>query len=180
MVTDVSARVRYSDCAILMEPQLEKLSFTDAEFNSVRRDAETLFRSIGSVFCPYFKEQVHFNAEGLEHIKFKAWNRARSRRDQFMRLKLMRFAPETLKTTRTLQGIWETKLPIRRKRHGRWERVFTAVAYYEFIAVLEGRRVKVIVKQIQGAEKIFWTMIPFWRIDRFNRRILHSGNPEVD
>lgn len=163
-----------------MEPHPEKLAFTRGEFESVRKSAEILYKSIGSIFCPYFQEKVHFNAEGLGHIKFKAWNRARSQRDQFMRLKLIRLAPEILKDSKTLQGIWETKRPIRRKRHGRWEAVFTTVTYYEFIAVLEERRVKVIVKQIFGGEKSFWTMIPFWRIDKFNRRILHSGNPELD
>jgi hypothetical protein len=163
-----------------MEPHSEKLAFTVTEFETVRSNAEALYKSIGSVFCPYFKEKVNFNVEGLGHIKFKAWNKARSQRDQFMRLKLIRLAPEILKDSKTLQGIWETQLPIRRKRHGHWEKVFTPVAYYEFIAVLEGRRVKVIVKQIQGGEKFFWTMIPFWRMDKFNRRILHSGNPELD
>src|ERR1700680_3305351 len=129
-----------------MEPQLEKLAFTDDEFDSVRKNAEITYKSIGSIFCPYFQEKVHFNAEGLGHIKFKAWNKARSQRDQFMRLKLIRLAPEILKASRTLQGIWETKRPIRRKRHGRWEAVFTTVSYYEFIAVVKDRRVKVIVK----------------------------------
>jgi len=163
-----------------MEQQPEKLTFTDEEFDSVREKAETLYKGIGSVVCPYFKEKVNFNTEGLEHIKFKAWNRARSKRDQFMRLKLIRLAPEILKNSRTLQGIWETQLPIRRKRHGQWESVFTSVTYYEFIAVVEGRRIKVVVKQILGGERFFWTLIPFWRLDTFNRRVLHSGDPERD
>jgi len=163
-----------------MEPQQEKLTFTEEDFERVRTNAETLYKSISSVFCPYFKEKVHFNAEGLEHIKFKTWNKARSRRDQFMRLKLIRLAPAILKDSKTLQGIWETSLPIRRKRHGHWEKVFTPVSFYEFIAVLNGRRVKVIVKQVEGGEKFFWTMIPFWQVDKFNRRVLHSGNPELD
>jgi hypothetical protein len=97
-----------------------------------------------------------------------------------MRLKLIQLAPDVLKSSRTLQGVYETQLPIRRKRHGRWEALFTAVTYYEFIAVFNSRRVKVIVKQVLGGEKFFWTLIPFWRTDTFNRRILHSGNPERD
>ena len=70
---------------------------------------------------------------------------------------------------------------MRRKRHGVWESIFTDVTYYEFIAVLEHKRVKVIVKQFLGSEKFFWTMIPYWRMNNFNsKRILHDGNPEVD
>jgi len=163
-----------------MEPPPEKLTFTDEEFEAIRTQAESTYRGIGSTFCPFFGEKVNFNIEGLKHLKLKAWNKARPRRDQFMRLKLIRFAPDILKQSRTLQGIWETKLPIRRKRHGIWESLFTSVTYYEFIAVLEDRRIKVIVKQIQGGEKFFWTMIPFWHTDAFGRRVLHSGNPESD
>lgn len=163
-----------------MAEHKEKLAFTDQEFNDVREKAESTYKNIGSVHCPYFQEKVNFNTDGLEHIKFKAWNKARRQSDQFMRLKLIHLAPEIVRNSRTLQGVWETKVPIRRKRHGQWESVFTTVTYYEFIAVLDTRRVKVIVKQILGGEKFFWTMIPFWRVDSFNRRILHSGNPELD
>lgn len=156
----------------------EKLTFTEEEFSAVRGKAESFYKGLDSVVCPYFHEKVNFNTDGFEHIKLKAWNRARARPVQFMRLKLIHMAPEVIKSSRTLQGIWRTKLPIRRKRHGKWEAVFTEVTYYEFIAVLEDRRVKVIVKQLQGGEKFFWTLIPSWGIDQFNRRILHSGNPE--
>lgn len=163
-----------------MDEKPTKLEFTDKEFGYVRSTAETFYRSIGSVHCPYFNEKINFNTEGIEHLKFKTWNRARERNDQFMRLKLIKLAPEVIRRSRTLQGIWQTKLPVRRKRHGVWEKVFTDVTYYEFIAVLEQKRVKVIVKQFLGGEKFFWTMIPYWRMNQFNKRVLHDGNLEMD
>jgi hypothetical protein len=59
--------------------------------------------------------------------------------------------------------------------------VLKEVSFYEFIAVLENVRVKVIIKEVIGGEKHFWSIIPFWRIDKENsRRILFSGNPEID
>ncbi len=55
------------------------------------------------------------------------------------------------------------------------------VIFYEFFAVLEGVRAKVIVKEIQGGEKHFWSVIPYWGIDKENsRRVLHGGDPEYD
>ena len=92
-----------------------RLEFTDQEFEKIKADAEKFYKTIGSVRCPYFNEAVNFNAEGLEHLKFKSWNRARERSDQFMRLKLIKLAPEIIRLSRTLQGIWETKMPVRRK-----------------------------------------------------------------
>ncbi len=163
-----------------MDEKPTKLEFTDEEFQKVRGAAETFYKTVGSVRCPYFNETINFNAEGIEHLKFKTWNRARERRDQFMRLKLIKLAPDVIRNSRTLQGFWQTKLPVRRKRHGVWESVYTDTTYYEFIAVLDQKRVKVIVKQFVGGEKFFWTMIPYWRTNKFNKRILHDGNPETD
>ena len=56
----------------------------------------------------------------------------------------------------------------------------TAVTYYEFVAVLENRRFKVIVKQLPGGQRVFWSLIPFWRQSNEGRRLLHDGNPADD
>jgi len=48
------------------------------------------------------------------------------------------------------------------------------------VAVLEGRRFKAIVKQLPGGERIFWSLIPFWRQTEQGRRLLHDGNPAED
>lgn len=48
------------------------------------------------------------------------------------------------------------------------------VTYYEFIAVLNSVRVKVIVKEVAGREKHFWSVIPFWGIDKnTSRRVFY-------
>ena len=53
------------------------------------------------------------------------------------------------------------------------------VTFYEFIAVLDDVRVKVIVKEVQGGEKHFWSVIPCWGIDKTNsKRVLHSRDIE--
>jgi hypothetical protein len=55
------------------------------------------------------------------------------------------------------------------KLHSRWERVLKLkdVCFYEFVAVPDNVRVKVIVKEVTGGEKHFWSIIPFlegaWR-----------------
>ena len=42
-------------------------------------------------------------------------------------------------------------------------------------------RVKVIVKQIDGGEKFFLSIIPFWGVDKkTGNRVMHTGNPEND
>ena len=159
-----------------------KFNFKDKkDFEKARIDAETFYASIGEIHCPYFSEKIRFNVEGLKHLKFKSDKVARSHSEQYVRLKLLVFAPQVLSLSRTVQGIWHTKHFERIRIHSRTDTILKPVSFYEFIAVLENTRVKVIVKQIDGGEKFFWSIIPYWKIDMVNsRRILHSGNLEHD
>ena len=153
----------------------------DQDFEKVLTAAEIFYATIDKVRCPYFGENIAFNAKGLRHLKFKADQQARPHKDQYSRLKLIRYAPEVLKLSRTVQGIWSVRRFEEQKTNSRWERVMKGVKYYEFIAVLDSVRVKVIVKDAAGGEKHFWSVIPFWGIDKNNsKRILYSGDPEHD
>ena len=147
-----------------------------ADFEEVREKAEQLYGEVGVVPCPYFgNEKVAFNARGIRHLKFKADEKARPRGDQYARLKLLHLAPQVLKLSRTVHGIWETRQFELEKTHSRWERILREVSFYEFIAVLNGVRVKVIVKQVGGGERYFWSIIPYWKLeDGTHRRILHN------
>ncbi len=157
-----------------------KFNFKDEQdFERVRSDAEAFYATIGKLHCPYFGSDVAFNAKGLRHLKFKADKRARSWDDQYARLKLLHIAPQIIKASHTVQGIWETKRFEAQKTNNRWEHVMKEVIFYEFIAVFDSIRAKVIVKEVHGGEKHFWSVIPYWGIDKENsKRILHSGNPE--
>ena len=142
---------------------------------------EDLYKNIPETNCPYFKEKVLFNAQGLEHLKFKQQRKARSQQDQYMRFKLLHLAPIIITSSSTLQGVWETKSFERIRIHSRTDTVLKMVTYYEFVAVVENMRVKVIVKQIESGRKIFWSIIPNWGVDKnTKKRKLYSGYPEVD
>jgi len=159
---------------------MASLEFTDHEFDAILQTAQELYRTLGQIRCPYFQDNVQFNTRGLEHLRHKSWNRGRDRRDQFMRLKHFACAPEILRLSRTVQGIEHTAEWERRHKHGRWEKRLVPVTYYEFIAVIEERRFKVIVKQLADGQRIFWSLIPFWRQSGQGRRLLHDGNPAQD
>ena len=159
-----------------------KFNFKDQEdFEAVKTEAEELYAALEPVYCPYFGEKITFNAKGIKHLKFKSDEVARPQSDQYSRLKLVHIAPDILKLSHTVQGIWRTKRFEIQKTHSRWEKVLKEVLYWEFIAVLENVRLKVIVKQVAGGEKHFWSVIPFWGINKeTSSRILHSGNPDSD
>jgi len=161
------------------------MEFTLEKFNQIKRDAEDFYNKIGFIYCPYFSSKINFNTKGLDHLIFKNWNRTRPINDQFSRFRHLALAPKVIQDSKTLQGIWNTqKFERVKKKDGSWQQILKLTTYYEFIAVMESHgskiRVKVIVKQIDGGEKFFLSIIPFWGVDKQGERIIYSGNPEND
>jgi len=157
------------------------IQFSDEQFNKLKIKNEELYKLIGEVHCPYFKEKIIFNAKGLEHLKFKSKNHARSKDDQYIRLRLLHLAPKILKLSNTVQGFSERKFFELNRSNHRNEKILINVIYYEFVAVLEGIRVRVIVKKVGTAPKYFWSIIPHWKIDKeTGKRKMNYGNPEDD
>src|SRR6202044_2354511 len=98
--------------------------------------------------------------KGLKHLKFKSDGRPRAPQDQYARFKLLRFAPEIIKKSHTVQGIARTKRFEEQIINSRNESIIKEVDYYEFIAILEEIRMKVIIKEVIGGKKYFWSIIP--------------------
>jgi hypothetical protein len=134
------------------------------------------------IWCPYLKQKIIFNSKGKEHLKFKEKHKARLVYDQYIRMKLLKFAPIIVQDSKTLQGINETKtFELNRSNH-RNEYNLVDTTYYEFIAVIDKKvRIKIIVKQIEDKQPYFWSIIPFWKqIEPINKRKMYEGNLELD
>jgi hypothetical protein len=160
---------------------MARLEFTDEEFKFILQKAQELYATIDLVRCPYFPGTViRFNTQGFEHLRRKSWNRGRPRHDQFMRLKYLKMAPAILRLSNTVQGIYYSHERIRQHSHGRWVEVFSPATFYEFVAVIESRRFKVIVKLTAADELLFWSIIPYWRHTERGTRVLYEGNPAED
>jgi hypothetical protein len=162
-----------------------KFNIKDEEdFATVKKSAEVFYKTIGSVNCPYFNGIVSFNAKGWRHLTFKNDRQARLQIDQYARLKLLHLAPEIIKKSHTIQGVWQTRIFEQLKTNAtnnQWSKILKDVCFYEFIAVLGNVRVKVIIKQVQNGEKYFWSVIPFWGVDKMtSKRILYGGSPDLD
>jgi len=153
----------------------------EKDYIDTKQQAEISYKTFNAIYCPYFGEKIIFDSRGWKHLKFKSDQQARIKTDQYPRLKLLYLAPQVLSKSHTIQGIWQTKKFEYQKINSRWDNVMREVIFYEFIAVLENVRLKVIVKEIVGREKHFWSIIPFWGIDKtLGKRVLHSGNPDND
>ena len=99
--------------------------------------------------------------------------------DQYIRLRLLKLAPQIISKSHTLQEFFETKRFEKQKINSRWENRLIQVVYYGFVAIINGARIKVIVKEVEGGSKFFWSIIPFWKNDKKNsqnKKILHAGD----
>lgn len=134
---------------------------------SLAREAEVQYKNIGSVACPYFKGEVVFNRNGWSHLKFKSEYEARPHSDQFIRMKNIRFAAVILRKSSTLQEIRMKKVMVKVKTRNRRGEIFKRATYYGFLAIIQDgehrKRFKVIVREIEGGQKHFWSIIPSWK-----------------
>lgn len=154
----------------------------DKNLEKLKEKIEPRYRLIKEVYCPYFREKVQFNSKGIRHIKFKKEGVARFRQDQYIRLKYLMFAPEIIKSSYTLQEIRESRKFVEIKTNKRKETILKKVVYYGFVAIVnhnnKRKRFKIIVKQVEGGVKFFWSVIPYWKSNKELK--LHVGNPEED
>ncbi|MFH1048094.1 MAG: hypothetical protein V1732_00330 [Patescibacteria group bacterium] len=160
------------------------MEINEKKFNLARQEAERYYESIGLVKCPYLKCDVHFNTEGFQHLLFKSWNRTRSRAEQYTRLRLISLAPKIISLSHTLQEYNECKVFARQKINSRWESKLKIIHYYVFAAIIKDVRIKIVVKEIKGGVKFFYSLYPSWKvvkdINGKKRKKFYSGDPETD
>ncbi len=128
-----------------------------------KEEREKFYKSIGKVYCPYFKEQIHFTELGFEHIRFKNKNTTRTPKDQEVRMKLLPVAVKIISLSNTLQGKLSRNRFEERLVNNRNEMALTSVTYYEFMAIIDSRKAKVVIKEIIGKEKVFLSIIPLFK-----------------
>ena len=143
------------------------------KLEDLRIEAEKRYKKVGVIVCPYFNEPVLFSGRGLEHIKFKGRNQSRSYNDQYVRLRYLYLAPIIVAKSATIQGIVYRKEFLALKRNKRRQKDLVDVYYFEFIAVMNGVRVCIIVRQVKDSPKHFWSIVPLWKSDKYTgRRVL--------
>lgn len=158
---------------------------TDEEIiKETKERVEKEYKSIQKIWCPYLEDFVNFNTEGFEHLLFKSWNRTRSLSEQYTRLRLFHLCPEIIRKSHTLQEYDERKMFIRQKINSRWENRLKTVYYYVFIAIIKKVRLKIIIKEIEGGNKFFYSIYPSWWVIKGNaggtEKKFYSGDLEND
>lgn len=155
-----------------------------SNYDKLREDALKYYSSVGTAFSPALNQKVCFQAEGFNHIIFKNARSERERSSQILRFKLLPLACKLIKTSTTYQEFEESIKEVTLKRHKKKVRESKAVNYWGIIAIMDGRKIKVIIRKIgdNGAPH-FWSIVPVWATNKYRDIRLFTtmkGNPEED
>jgi len=155
-----------------------------SNYDTLRENAQTFYNSTGRIFSPALNDQIHFTAEGFNHIIFKGSRSERDRSTQILRFKLLPLAIKLVKLATTYQEYEETLKEFEIKAYKKRARKSKSVKYWGLIAIIDGRKIKVIIRKIgDNGTMHFWSIVPAWvtnkhRDVRFFTTM--KGNPDED
>jgi hypothetical protein len=135
-------------------------------YHKIKDQGYLNYKTIGQRLCPYLKQKVTFNSKGFWHIIYSGRNKKRDLKTQQLRFRLLPLAVKIVSLTTTLQ---EFEL-LKKQR----------ITYYGFIAIVDGWKIKVIVKKVGNGKPYFYSVIPNWVTNRKRDKSLFKGNMERD
>ena len=126
-----------------------------------------IFDQNKEIACPAFPgEKIILNAKGINHLIYKG---SRSRREASRIKTNIRLLPQAI-TTLKLMPLWQEETSYIKDQ--------IKYQFWCFEAVIENRRIKVILRQVGRGKKHFWSVIPAWRKDRYGILNAKSRNLE--
>ena len=138
----------------------------ESNYQTLKEKAQGVYNSINSVFSPVFKEKITFTAEGFNHIIFKKERSERERSSQILRFDLILLAKQLIELSTTHQEYEEGFKEIFVKRNKKKVRKNSSVKYWGIIAIINNRKIKVIIRKIGNGSLHFWSIIPNWTTNK--------------
>lgn len=155
-----------------------------SNYEKMCEDAQKFYISIRPAQSPALGEYVHFTAEGFNHILFKGSRSERERPSQILRFKLLPKAIKLISLSTTYQEYEETLKEFEVKSYKKKLRKSKPVKYWGIIAIIDGRKIKVILRKIgDNGQLHFWSIVPAWTTNKYRDLKFYStmkGNPEED
>jgi hypothetical protein len=155
-----------------------------SNYEKLKEDAVNFYHHIGKVNSPVLEQDIYFTAEGFNHIIFTNSRSERERSSQILRFKLLALAVKLVKISTTYQEFEETLKEFTVRSYKKRINKTRSVKYWGIIAIIDGRKIKVILRKIGDNGNIhFWSIVPAWVTNKYRDIKLFStmkGNPEED
>ncbi len=154
-----------------------------SNYDKIREDAQHLYNNLTEVVCPALNVSVSFSSHGFNHLIYRKGRSERDPASQIMRFKLLVRAYELIGLTTTFQEYEDSLKEFRIKRHKKKIETTKQAQYWGLIAIIDDRKIKVILRKIGNGNLHFWSVIPAWitnksRDAKFIKTM--KGNPEND
>ena len=185
LIVSVSSRNVYRFALFAGYCRIAETCMDVSNYDKIRDDAQKLYSALRPAQCPALRDEyVYFPAQGFNHIIFKSARRERERPSQILRFKLLPLAVKLIGLSTTYQEYEETIQEFEVKSHKKRERKTKPVKYWGIIAIIEGRKIKVIVRKIgDNGQLHFWSVIPAWTTNKYRDTKFFTtmkGNPGED
>ena len=155
-----------------------------SNYNKLKEDTQKFYNSTGSIFSPAFNQKIYFTSEGFNHIVFKSARSERERPSQILRFKLLPLAIKLIKNSTTYQEFEETIKEFDVKSYKKRIKKSQIVKFWGIIAIIEGRKIKVIIRKIgDNGSMHFWSIVPAWVTNKYRDTRFFTtmkGNPDED
>ena len=155
-----------------------------SNYGKLKADAQSFYGEIGNAFSPAFNENITFSSEGFNHIIFKTHRTERERLSQILRFKLLPLAVKLVKLSTTFQEYEDTLQEFEVKHFKKRVRKSLSVKYWGLIAIIEGRKIKEILRKIgDNGTMHFWSIVPAWVTNKYRDTKFFStmkGDPKED
>jgi len=155
-----------------------------SNYEKLKEDAINFYKGIGKIHSPFLDHDVYFTAEGFNHIIFTNSRSERERSSQILRFKLLSLAVKLVKISTTYQEFEETLKEFNVRSFKKRISKTKAVRYWGIIAIIDGRKIKVILRKIGDNGNVhFWSIVPAWVTNKYRDIKFFStmkGNPEED
>lgn len=155
-----------------------------SNYEKLKEDTQKFYGGINRVFSPALNQEIHFPAEGFNHLVFKQARSERDKNSQILRFKLLPLAVKLLKLSTTYQEYEETikEFEVKSFKKKIWKT--KPVKYWGVIAIINGRKIKVILRKIGDNGTLhFWSIVPGWVTNKYRDIKFFStmkGYPEED
>lgn len=154
-----------------------------SNYENLRDATRAWFQSLKPIYSPGLQGYVYFTSEGFEHIIYKRARAERDKSSQGTRFKLLSRAITLIELSTTYQEYEKTIKGFEVKQQKRRVQKSKTVRYWGIIAIVENRKIKVIIRKIGNGQLHFWSVIPAWTTNKYRDTKFIStmkGSPEED
>lgn len=121
--------------------------------------AEMLYKTIGSISCPYFGKKITFNSDGFHHLRYNPSGSEREKEAQLHKFGLLPNASVIIEKSGTVQEYRKQWGVTGRRKANDGSREMKEMQYWGFLAIIGQIRIRVIIRQVGTGDPHFWSIM---------------------